>query len=147
MQQLVPQGVLLQEEFRVEEQKRMKNANFSRRSVAKTLLFGALSGTAMVAFGQEYGRERDLVARVQDDLRRAADFTATKPKERDRYREVQRKLSEFDRDLSHGHFDKGKLDGAIDELREVMKGNTLESHDRDALASDLSDLRTLKDVR
>ena len=124
----------------------MKNTNFSRRLVAKTLLFGALSGTAM-AFGQEYGRERDLVARVQDDLRRAADFTATKPKERDRYREVQRKLSEFDRDLSHGHFDKGKLDGAIDELREVMKENTLESHDRDALAGDLSDLRTLKDVR
>ena len=101
----------------------------------------------MLVFGQEYGRARDLVGRVQDDLRRAADFTATKPKERDRYREVQRKLSEFDRDLSHGHFDKGKLDGSIDELREVMKGNTLESHDRDALAADLSDLRTLKDVR
>ena len=60
---------------------------------------------------------------------------------------MQRKLSEFDRDLSRGHFDKGKLDGAIDELRDVMKNNTLESHDRDTLASDLADLRTLKDVR
>ena len=125
----------------------MKNAIFSRRAAAKTLLFGALSGTAMVAFGQEYGRARDLVARVQDDLRRAADFTATKEKERDRYRDVQRKLSEFDRDLSRGHFDKGKLDGAIDELKEVIKDNTLESHDRDALAADLADLRTLRDVR
>jgi len=101
----------------------------------------------MLVFGQEYGRARDLVGRVQDDLRRAADFTATKPKERDRYREVQRKLSEFDRDLSRGHFDKGKLDGSIDELRDVIKDNTLESHDRDALAADLADLRTLKDIR
>jgi len=123
------------------------NTMFSRRAAAKTLLFGAISGTVLSVFGQEYGRARDLVARAQDDLRRAADFTATKQKERDRYREVQRKLSEFDRDLSRGHFDKGKLDGAIDELKDVMKGNTLESHDRDALAADLSDLRTLKDVR
>jgi hypothetical protein len=125
----------------------MKNTIFSRRKAAKTLLFGALSGTATLVFGQEYGRVRDLVARVQDDLRRAADFTSTKPKEQERYRDVQRKLSDFDRDLSRGHFDKGKLDGAIDELREVMKENTLESHDRDALSSDLADLRTLKDVR
>ena len=125
----------------------MTNTTFSRRAVAKTLLFGTFSATAMFVFGQEYGRARDLVGRVQDDLRRAADFTATKQKERDRYREVQRNLSEFDRDLSRGHFDKGKLDGAIDELRDVMKDNTLESHDRDALAADLADLRTLKDVR
>lgn len=125
----------------------MTNTMFSRRAVAKTLVFGGLAGTAMSVFGQEYGRARDLVGRVQEDLRRAADFTATKPKERDRYRDVQRKLSEFDRDLSHGHFDKGKLDGAIDELRDVMRSNTLESHDRDTLAADLSDLRTLKDDR
>jgi hypothetical protein len=49
--------------------------------------------------------------------------------------------------LSRGHFDKGKLDGAIDELRDVIKDNTLESHDRDVLAADLADLRTLKDIR
>lgn len=125
----------------------MKNINFLRLIAAQTVLFGALLGTNVPVFGQEYGRARDVVARAQDDLRRAADFTATKEKERDRYRDVQRKLSEFDRDLTKGHFDKGKLDGAIDELKEVVKENTLESHDRDALASDLSDLRTLRDVR
>jgi hypothetical protein len=100
-----------------------------------------------MVFGQDYARARDVVARVQDDLRRAADFTISKEKERDRYRDVQRKLSEFDRELAKGHFDKGKLDAAIDELKEVMKDNTLESHDRDALAQDLADLRTLRDVR
>jgi hypothetical protein len=92
-------------------------------------------------------RARDLVARVQNDLQKAADFTRTNEKERARYEDVQHHLSECDRDLSHDHFDKGKLHAAIDNLKGVMKNNTLESHDRDALAADLSDLRTLRDTR
>ncbi len=64
-----------------------------------------------------------------------------------RYENVQHHLSEFDRELRRDHFDKGKLDDSIDNLKDVVKKNTLESHDRDALASDLSDLRTLRDIR
>jgi hypothetical protein len=60
---------------------------------------------------------------------------------------VQHHLSEFDKNLRHDHFDKGKLDQSIDDLKNVVKNNTLESHDRDALATDLSDLRTLRDIR
>jgi len=96
---------------------------------------------------QDFDRARDLVTRVQDDLRRAADFTRNNEKERVRYENVQHHLSEFDRDLRHDHFDKGKLDSATDDLKNVVKNNTLEGHDRDALASDLSDLRTLRDIR
>lgn len=95
----------------------------------------------------DYDRARDLVARVQDDLQRAADFTRTNDKERSRYENVQHHLSEFDRELRRDHFDKGKLDASIDNLKDVVKNNTLESHDRDALAMDLSDLRTLRDTR
>jgi len=84
---------------------------------------------------------------VQEDLQRAADFTRENNKERDRYRDVQHHLSEFDRDLRAGKFDKGKLDDAINNLKDVVKNNTLESHDRDELARDLSDLRTLRDTR
>ncbi len=64
-----------------------------------------------------------------------------------RYENVQHRLSEFDRDLSRDHFDKGKLDASIDSLKDIVKKNTLESHERDALAADLSDLRTLRDTR
>ena len=96
---------------------------------------------------QNFDRARDLVTRVQDDLQRAADFTRNNEKERVRYENVQHHLSEFDRDLRHDHFDKGKLDAAIDNLKDVVKNNTLEGHDRDALAADLSDLRTLRDIR
>jgi hypothetical protein len=123
-------------------------ATFSGKSAAaKIALLAMLSGAGWMLQAADFNHARDLVAHVQNDLQRAADFTRTNEKERSRYENVQHHLSEFDRDLSHDHFDKGKLDDAIDNLKDVVKNNTLESHDRDALAMDLSDLRTLRDVR
>lgn len=115
--------------------------------VARTVLICALTGAGWMLQAANFDHARDLVAHVQDDLQRAADFTRTNEKERSRYENVQHHLSEFDRELRRDHFDKGKLDDAIDNLKDVVKNNTLESHDRDALASDLSDLRTLRDIR
>jgi len=126
----------------------MMLATFSQRmSVARTLLFCVLSGAGWMLQGADFDRARDLVARAQDDLQRAADFTRSNEKERVRYENVQHHLSEFDRELRRDHFDKDKLDSAIDDLKNVVHNNTLESHDRDALASDLADLRTLRDIR
>jgi hypothetical protein len=118
-----------------------------RMLVVKTVLLCALSGAGWMLQAADYDRARDLVAHVQDDLQRAADFTRTNEKERSRYENVQHHLSEFDRELRRDHFDKGKLDDSIDNLKDVVKNNTLESRDRDALAMDLSDLRTLRDTR
>jgi hypothetical protein len=119
----------------------------SRRVVGRLLLFSALAGAGLLVYGQEHRDARDLVDRVQADLQRAADFTRNNEKERERYHNVQHHLSEFDRELRKNHFDKDKLDAAIDDLKNVVKNNTLESRDRDALAADLSDLRTLRDTR
>jgi hypothetical protein len=116
-------------------------------SVTGTVLAFALTGAGWMLQAQNLDRARDLVNRVQDDLQRAEDFTRNNQKERVRYENVQHHLSEFDRDLRRDHFDKGKLDDAIDNLKDVVKKNTLEGHDRDALAADLSDLRTLRDLR
>ncbi len=121
--------------------------NLVTRRSAAVKIFGALAGTGFLLSGQEHERARDLVAHVQEDLARAAEFTRKNDKERDRYHNVQHHLSDFDRELRAGKFDKGKLDDAIDNLKSVVKNNTLESHDRDALAQDLSDLRTLRDTR
>ena len=130
----------------------------SRRKAAKRLLF-AITGTSLLAYAQEHesehehehehdhGHTRDIVDRVQADLERAADFTRNNGKESERYHNVQHHLSEFDRELRRGRFDKDKLDTAIDDLKNVVKNNTLESKDRDTLAADLSDLRTLRDIR
>jgi transcription initiation factor TFIIIB Brf1 subunit/transcription initiation factor TFIIB len=116
-------------------------------SVTGAVLAFALSGAGWMLQAQNLDRARDLVNRIQDDLQRAEDFTRNNEKERVRYENVQHHLSEFDRDLRRDHFDKGKLDDAIDNLKDVVKKNTLEGRDRDALAADLSDLRTLRDLR
>jgi hypothetical protein len=123
-------------------------ATFARRmSVARTVLLCMLTGAGWMLQAADFDRARDLVAHVQDDLQRAADFTRTNEKERVRYENVQHHLSEFDRELRRDHFDKGKLDDTIDNLKDVVRNNTLESHDLDDLARDLSDLRTLRDTR
>ncbi len=116
-------------------------------SVAGAVLLFALTGVGWTLQAQDFDRARDLVERVQNDLARAEDFTRNNEKERVRYENVQHHLSEFDRDLRHDHFDKGKLDDAINNLKDVVRNNTLESRDRDELARDLSDLRTLRDLR
>ncbi len=116
-------------------------------SVAGAVLLFALTGVGWTLQAQDFDRARDLVERVQNYLARAEDFTRNNEKERVRYENVQHHLSEFDRDLRHDHFDKGKLDDAINNLKDVVRNNTLESRDRDELARDLSDLRTLRDLR
>jgi hypothetical protein len=123
-------------------------ALLSRKSaIAKVALFAMISGTGWMLQAADFDRARDLVSRVQTDLQRAEAFTRTNEKERVRDENVQHHLSEFDRELRRDHFDKGKLDDSINNLKDVVKDNTLESHDRDALAADLSDLRTLRDIR
>src|SRR3984957_19685669 len=116
-------------------------------AITRTLLLCILTGAGWMLQGADFNHARDLVAHVQGDLQRAADFTRNNGKERERYENVQHHLSEFDRELRRDHFDKGKLDDSIDNLKDVVKNNTLESHARGALAMDLSDLRTLRDTR
>jgi len=121
------------------------SVKLSRRNILTTILCSSVAAP-FVARAQDE-RIRDLVARVQDDLQRAADFTRNNEKERERYHNVQHHLSEFDRELRVGKFDKGKLDDTIEDLKSVVKNNTLEARDRDALAADLADLRTMRDMR
>jgi len=121
----------------------MTTSVMTRRGAAARIL-GALSATGLLLRGQDDERSHNLVARIQQDLERAAEFTRANDKERDRYKNVQRKLSEFDRELHRGKFDKDKLDDVIEDLNSVVKHNTLETHDRDALSQDLEDLRVLR---
>ena len=126
----------------------MSRTLISRRAAVGKLVFGAAISAALPVLGQDRAdRARELVDRVMADLEHAADFTRNNEKERERYSNVQHHLSEFDRELRRGNFDKGKLDAAIDDLKNVVKNNTLGPRERDALASDLSDLRTLRDMR
>lgn len=129
------------------------NRFFLRASLLSAAL---LFGLAFPAFPQSgaYANARALVSRIQDDLRRATSLLEPTRKQRERYdREherydnAQRHLSDFDRNLSQGKFDKGKLDTAINDLKNVVEHNTLSSQDRDALTADLRDLRDLRSRR
>src|ERR1700690_1136243 len=94
-----------------------------------------------------YGRARDLIGRVQYDLARAQKMAPVAGRQRDRYDNAQRHLSEFDDKLSRGDFDKGKLDTAIDDVNNVFKGNVLSPRSRDELRDDLADLRAMRTAR
>jgi hypothetical protein len=119
---------------------------------AKLMIAAAalLSGLAVAIPAQEAGhriedRERSLIDRTQDDLRRAADFERHNGKETSRYENAQKHLSDFDRELTRGHFDKGRLDDAIGDMKDVMDHNTLAPEARDALQRDLGDLRGMRE--
>ena len=94
-----------------------------------------------------YGRARDLIGRVQHDLARAQKMAPVAGRQRDRYDNAQRHLSEFDDKLSRGEFDKDKLDTAIDDVNNVFKNNVLSPRSRDDLRDDLADLRSMRAAR
>ena len=108
-----------------------------------------LLAASSIAYSQDgrYENARSLVARVQSDLRRAEHFTPPNGKEKERYFNAQHHLSQFDRELARGRFDKDKLDQAIDDVKNVVENNTLSPRDRDVLSGDLRDLRELRRTR
>jgi hypothetical protein len=125
--------------------------HLKRQSLSRRLLLtaGVLFALTVPAFDQssQYANARNLVERVQSDLRRGERFARPTDKERERYDNAQRHLSEFDRSLSRGKFDKDKLDKAIDDVNNVVEHNTLSPRERDALTEDLRSLRQLRATR
>jgi len=119
--------------------------SISRHLLAIAILMIAVTG-ANYAQGR-YGTARGLVDRVQKNLRHAEHFTSPNDKEKERYHNAQHHLSEFDRKLSEGKFDKDKLDEAIDDVKNVVENNSLSPESRDALTRDLGELRELRRTR
>jgi hypothetical protein len=109
------------------------------------LLFGLVSQAP--AQDNLYGNARSLVERVQKDLHHAARMDQEREKHRERYDNAEHHLSDFDRELARNHFDKGKLDTAIDDVKNVVENNTLDPQARDILTQDLRDLRNLRQSR
>jgi len=119
--------------------------SISRHLLAIAIVMIAVTG-ANYAQGR-YGTARGLVDRVQKNLRHAEHFTSPNDKEKERYHNAQHHLSEFDRKLSEGKFDKDKLDEAIDDVKNVVENNSLSPESRDALTRDLGELRELRRTR
>ena len=122
----------------------------SRRGFASVI--GALLCLCLPAISQERDRDRGrdnepraLVARVQDHLMRAERRTRARDRERDRYENARKHLADFDQSLSRRQFDKGRLDTAIDDVKNVVDGNPLSADAKQELSRDLAELRELRE--
>jgi hypothetical protein len=109
--------------------------------VAALLLAGLVS---TLEAQRDWDRARGLVGKAQQDLQNISSIATMSGKERERYDNALHHLSEFDQDLSHSHFDKGKLDTSVDDIDNVCKNNTLTPSERDVLLGDIRELRHLK---
>jgi hypothetical protein len=95
----------------------------------------------------DFNTARTLVGKSQRDLSGISNAAAASAKEKERYDNAMRHLSEFDDGLAHNKFDKGKLDNSIDDIDNVCKNNTLRPEERDVLLGDLRELRHLREDR
>ena len=112
-------------------------------AVASAPASPALGAAGFQDYNANWGDLHALIDRTQTDLRTASDLEHGQ-KERERYHNAQTALSSFDRGLSKGHFDKGKLDAAIGHLQSVLDHNTIQASSRDALLQDVGDLRATR---
>lgn len=103
-------------------------------------------GSAKFDRNVDFSEIRGVVDRTQTDLQTAANREQGS-KERDRYHNAQSHLSNLDKELSKGHYDKGKLESAIKEVQNVLNHNTLQVSVRDALMRDVTDLKIARDRR
>jgi hypothetical protein len=87
---------------------------------------------------------RDLVERSQQHLKTISTPTTMSAKERERYDDALRHLSEFNQGLAQSRFDRRKLDALAGYIYKVCKNNPLEPLDRDVLLADSRRLRLLK---
>jgi hypothetical protein len=68
-------------------------------------------------------------------------------RERSRYDHAIRHLSEFQNRLYQGHFDRDRLDQAINDVQNVVNHNPLDNRARGMLWNDLNDLRAFRATR
>jgi hypothetical protein len=87
---------------------------------------------------------RSLIQRVTDDLQRVRDMGNRNNKEKERINNALKHLSDFDRNWTRHNFNQGRLDSSIDDIKNVVKNNTLEPRDRDTLTADMRDLREFR---
>ena len=104
----------------------------------------AVLGLAALSLAAQGLDPRAVVDRTQQDINRSMEFERHKGKEITRYDNAEHHLSDFDRDLTRGHFKKGKLNQAITDVKNLVDHNTLDPELRDALTADLRDLRVMR---
>jgi hypothetical protein len=78
-------------------------------------------------------------------LERIAERNTYSGKERERYDNALRHLSQFTARIQQGRFDKDKLDEAIDDVQNVIDNNRMGERARRVLLRDVAELRRLRE--
>jgi hypothetical protein len=103
---------------------------------------------ATAQFGARYDARAvsDLVDRVHADLNRAYGVHHFSGDDRDRLNHAEKELREFAQKWDRGKFDKGQLDGAISAIQHALDNNKMPPDSRDAIAYDVSQLRSMREA-
>ena len=100
-------------------------------------------------YDRDYGYERrdggfNVIRAVERDLERAASRGYLGGRERERIDRALRNLSDFDRELSRGRFDRHALDKAIERVDDVVRHSALDYRERNLLIADVNRLREFR---
>ena len=87
-----------------------------------------------------------LIERVHSDLGRGYNVWRLPSSDRERLDKAGKQLREFAHDWRRGKFDKGDLDDAISAIQRVVDKNRLAGPERDALWSDVEQLRQMREA-
>lgn len=87
-----------------------------------------------------------LVDRVHEDLNRGYEVWHLRDGDRDRLTHAEHQLRNFAHDWERGKFDKGDLDQSIASIQHVLDNNRLNGRERDALWSDVENLRRMREA-
>jgi hypothetical protein len=119
----------------------------------KILLAAVFLNVGLVAFAQ-YGAPGSpyqpdsvtaTVDRVHEDLNRGYGEWKISKGDRDRLNNAEKQLREFEHDWRRGKFDKGNLDDSISAIQHVLDNNHLTGGARDAIFSDVQELRHMRE--
>lgn len=125
-----------------------------RNLLSVCLATAALSIMGAVAYAQ-YGPPggpyqpdsvSSLVDKVHTDLNAGYSKWHLTNGDRDRLNKAEKQLRSFSADWRHGKFDKGDLDDSISAVQHVLDNNHLSGPERDALWSDVTQLRNMREA-
>jgi len=110
--------------------------------------FGALAYAQYGAPGGPYQPDsvNALADKVQTDLNQGYERWHRSHGDRQRLNQAEKRLRGFAGDWRNGKFDKGALDESIHTFQHVLDNNHLAGPERDALSSDVEQLRQMREA-
>jgi hypothetical protein len=125
--------------------------HFLTNSLAASLSFIALGALAQAQFGPHGGPYQPdsvsaLIDHVHEDLNHGYSVWHLSRRDRDRLNHAESQLRNFSAEWRKGKFDKGNLDDAIGDTQHILDRNHLSGAERDALWSDVEQLRKMREA-